>query len=171
MNHNSWESQRDDRPQRPESSVSNTGQNSYYVLLAILAGVLLPIQSAANAQLAIATRSVFVAALVNNLVGNLIIAVLLFTRQFGQINFIKARQAPWWSLLGGLFSVGYVVFSAYSTPLLGTALVMSLLIGGQTLMGFFVDGLGWFGIERRPLTRTRQIAILLIGIAVYLLIA
>lgn len=143
--------------------------NYYAVLLAAVAGGLLPIQLAMNTHLASATHSALLAASVANLVGSLVLAGVLLTGQFGRIDLVRLRKAPWWNYMGSLFGAGFVVLSTYVTSILGTTLTVGLVIGGQIMMGFCVDCLGWFGVKRRPFTRHQQIASVLISVAIALL--
>lgn len=153
----------------PPRAISNPYPNYYAVLLAGVAGGLLPIQLAMNAHLANATQSALLAASIANLVGSLVLAGVLSTGRFGGIDLTGLRKAPWWNYMGSLFGTGFVVLSAYVTSILGTTLTVGLVIGGQMLAGFCVDCFGWFGVKRRPFTRYQQLAAVLIGVAIALL--
>ena len=93
---------------------------------------------------------------------------LLLTRRLEPINWRNLRHAPWWSFLGGLVGSGYVLSSVYLTAALGTGLAISLIITVQTITSLTVDHFGLLGFPRRPLTRPRIAAALLMLIAVTL---
>lgn len=139
------------------------------ILFALMGGVLVPIQAALNAQLAHAADSVPFAALVSGLVGSSALAGLLATGRFGAIDLINLRSAPRWTFLGGLFGTLFILTSTTVISMLGTTLTIGLVLSSQILMGFLIDSFGWFGAERKPLNRSRQIAAGLICLAVGLL--
>ncbi len=140
-----------------------------YALYALIGGALIPVQTALNAQLAQATQSVPFAAFVSALVGSSVLAGLLATRHFGAINLTGLRSAPRWTFLGGLFGTVFILTSTTVISNLGATLTMSLVLSSQIAVGFLIDGFGWFGIPRRTLTRSRQVAGCLIFLAMGLL--
>lgn len=73
-----------------------------YLLLALLSGVLLPIQASFNAQLARSLSSIPLAADISYIVGTLVLVVLIATQKFGHPNWSAIAKAPKWSLIGGV---------------------------------------------------------------------
>lgn len=139
------------------------------ILFALVSGALVPVQAVLNAQLAHATQSVPFTAFVSGLVASSALAGLLATRQFGAINLAGLRRAPRWIFLGGLFGALFILTSTAVISTLGTTLTIGLVLSSQILVGFLVDSFGWFGVKRRPLTRSRQLAAGLICLAIGLL--
>jgi bacterial/archaeal transporter family-2 protein len=81
-----------------------------------------------------------------------------------------AGDAPPWMWLGGVFGAFVVLTITVTTPRLGVAAVVALLIAGQLAMGALIDRFGWFGVERVPLgwQRLFGIALLAAGTALVL---
>ena len=105
-------------------------------------------------------------ALAANLLFSTLIAttVLLVFRQ-SLAGFGDALRSPWWYWVGG-GGMGVVVVLTITvvTPRIGAAATIGLLIAGQLAMGVLIDRYGWFGVERVPLTWTRGVGVLLLGV-------
>lgn len=140
-----------------------------YLLLSWLSGALLPIQASMNAQLARSLHSAPLAANVSYLVGLLALMALLFTGQFGHLNWSTLRKAPRWSLAGGVFGAWYIASSAYFIPTLGATLTLGFVVGGQAIAGIITDHFGWLGMPQHRLTRYRRIAVGLLVVALFFL--
>jgi bacterial/archaeal transporter family-2 protein len=74
-----------------------------------------------------------------------------------------AGDAPPWMWLGGVFGAFVVLTITVTTPRLGVAAVVALLIAGQLAMGALIDRFGWFGVERVPLGWQRLLGIALLA--------
>jgi bacterial/archaeal transporter family-2 protein len=74
-----------------------------------------------------------------------------------------AGDAPPWIWLGGVFGAFVVLTITVTTPRLGVAAVVALLIAGQLAMGALIDRFGWFGVERVPLGWQRLLGIALLA--------
>ncbi len=134
-----------------------------FLLLAILAGIMLPIQASMNSKMAKLTDSPLLATIVSFAVGT--IALLLYTlliqpTLFGQLS--SARQAPMYVWLAGILGAFYVVTSVSVLPHLGVALTFSLIIAGQMLVTLVFDHYGLLGVPVTPINLPRLIGILLI---------
>lgn len=156
------------RTVHPTPAAAGHRMRAPYVFLAVAAGSLLPIQFALNSQVAHHSHSIVFAAGLSYFVGVAALSTALLTRRLEPINWRNLRHAPWWSFLGGLVGSGYVLSSVYLTAALGTGLAISLIITVQTITSLTVDHFGLLGFPRRPLTRPRIAAALLMLIAVTL---
>ncbi|AFY46241.1 hypothetical protein Nos7524_0321 [Nostoc sp. PCC 7524] len=145
------------------------GHRYLYILLALLNGAVLPIQTNLNAQLARSLNSVPVAANISYLVGSIALISLLCTGRFGHPDWSALAKAPRWSLMGGLFGAWYIASSAYFTSILGTTLTQGLVICGQAIAGMVTDHFGWLGVNRRRLTANRHLTVGLLIVAIFLL--
>ncbi len=141
-----------------------------YLILALLSGAVLPIQTSLNAQLARALNSVPLAANISYFVGALVLVMLLLTGQFGEIEWSALIKAPRWSLVGGLLGAWYIASSAYFASILGTTLTLGFVIGGQAIAGIIIDHFGWLGMPQRRLTSHRRFAIGLLIVALFFLV-
>ena len=137
-----------------------------YLLFALAAGVMLPIQFGINAQLAHWVGGSVRAALVSFVVGalSLLIAVLFTSRGWPE----RAADAPWWVWIGGALGAFYVLGSIVSAPKLGAATLVALILAGQALASLLVDHFGWVGFEENPITPLRILGVLLLAAGVVL---
>ena len=140
------------------------------MLLALLAGAVLPVQGAINgllrndigAPLAVGTISFAVATLAMGLVlwGSLALWDMPKPTLGG------LAKMPWWGWLGAACGATYVVtvFSAISA--IGTAAAIGLTVAGQQIASLFVDRFGLFRLPKRDISALRYagVAILLTGV-------
>jgi bacterial/archaeal transporter family-2 protein len=132
-----------------------------YILFALLAGAMLPIQFGINAQLATWVGGSLRAALVSFVVGavGLLVAVLFAARGWPD----RAGDAPWWVWTGGLLGAFYVLGSIVTAPKLGAATLVALILAGQAIASLLVDHYGLVGFEEHPVTALRIAGIVLLG--------
>lgn len=141
---------------------------SAFLPLAALAGGLLPLQFALNAELSRHTGSVTATAAVSYGTGALGLLLGLLLAHRGRVPLGRLRGAPAWSLLGGLVGSAYVVGSVVLTRSLGPGLAVALVIAAQTLTGLALDHFGALGLARRPFNPTRALALGLVVAALAL---
>ena len=122
-----------------------------FILAGIFAGILLSMQTAANARLRSFVTSPFMSACISCTVSFLLVLLLLCVRSAG------GGMAPpqfegtvWWMYLGGVFGVAVLVGCIVLFPLLGAVQTTVLPIFGQILLGILADTFGWFGSKREP---------------------
>ena len=77
-------------------------------------------------------------------------------------------QLPPWVWLGGVFGAYQVIVSMTAVPRLGVVSFIMLVVLGNLVGGAVYDQLGWFGLERRPLTvgATLGICLALLGVLI-----
>ena len=132
-----------------------------YLVFALAAGAMLPIQFGINAQLAIWVGSPLRAAFVSFVVGAaaLLIAGLVASRGWPE----RAGDAPWWVWIGGVLGAFYVLGSIVTAPRLGAATLVALILAGQAIASLLVDHFGWVGFEENPITPLRIAGVLLLA--------
>lgn len=137
-----------------------------YGLLALLAGILLPIQVGMNAALADWVGGPVRAAVVSFVVGatSLVLLTLLFfrDRDMGELG-----RAPWWVWVGGVLGAFYVASTAFTAPQLGAALLFVILVAGQAGAALVLDHYGWVGFAEQAVTpgRVAGVALVAAGVA------
>jgi transporter family-2 protein len=134
------------------------------LLLAIGAGVLLPVQAGINAQLRSAVGSPLAAGLVSFLVGTAgLAAVVLLMR--APVALRPAWVAsPWWYWIGGLLGAVYVVATIVLAPRLGAATLIAAIVAGQMIASLLLDQYGLLGFPIHPISGVRLLgAALVIG--------
>ena len=132
-----------------------------FLLLAVAAGSLLPMQFAVNSALAGELKSVTLTAGTSYLVGAVALGLVLAIVRVRPA-WTSARAAPRWVWLGGAVGSAYVVGSVVLTRLLGAALATTLVIAAQVLTALALDHFGTLGLPRRRLNRARTLAALLV---------
>lgn len=132
-----------------------------FLLLAVAAGILLPMQFAVNSALAGELKSVTLTAALSYLVGAVALGLVLAVLRVPGA-WTAAGAAPRWVWLGGVVGSAYVVGSVVLTRLLGAALATTLVIAAQVLTALALDHFGALGLPRRRLNRARSLAALLV---------
>jgi len=138
-----------------------------YLLFALAAGAMLPIQFGINAQLASWLGSSVRAALVSFVVGAAALALVALTVSRDWPSAERLGAAPWWVWIGGLFGAFYVLGSIVAAPRLGAVTLVALILAGQALASLAVDHFGWVGFEEHPINALRVggVALLAAGVA------
>ena len=118
-----------------------------FILLALIAGILVPVQAALNVKLGKAVGDPMYGAFLAFLVGTLgLLALILFLRvDFGQV-YTATSSESWIIWLGGFCGAFFVAALIILTPQLGVALTLGLTIAGQIGFSLLVDHYGWFGL-------------------------
>jgi bacterial/archaeal transporter family-2 protein len=137
--------------------------------MALLAGALLPVQAAMNAQLAQSLQSVPLAALHSYLLGSLTLIGLLLSGLMPAPDWRAIRTAPRWSLLAGVIGVWYICSSTLVISSLGATLTLGLVVAGQAVAGLVMDHHGWLGVRRQRLGARGYAAMALLLAAMALL--
>jgi transporter family-2 protein len=134
------------------------------LLLAIGAGVLLPVQAGINAQLRSAIGSPLAAGLVSFLVGTVGLAAVVFLLRAPVSLRPTWAAAPWWYWAGGLIGAMYVVASIVLAPKLGAATMVAAIVAGQMIASLLLDQYGLLGFPTHPISGVRVLgAVLVMG--------
>jgi transporter family-2 protein len=73
------------------------------------------------------------------------------------------REPTWLWIPGGLLGVAVLATLTLAPPRLGTFGTFALLIAGQLAASVLIDTLGWFGMDRVPLSVTRLAGLALLA--------
>jgi bacterial/archaeal transporter family-2 protein len=138
-----------------------------YLLFALAAGAMLPIQFGINAQLASWLGSSVRAALVSFVVGAVSLAAVALVAARGWPSAERVSAAPWWVWIGGALGAFYVLGSIVAAPRLGAVTLFVMILAGQALASLLVDQFGWVGFEQHPVNtlRVAGVALLAAGVA------
>ena len=137
-------------------------QQALLLMLAVLAGIILPLQAALNAKMGDAVKDPMYATFISFIVGMVgLLAYLLAVRtDFSQINQMKYEHWTVWT--GGLLGAFYVASLIVLAPRLGLALTFGLTVAGQMVMSLIMDHYGWLGLPVQAISWQRVLGIALI---------
>jgi transporter family-2 protein len=157
--------------QKGATSELSTGKLGW-ILLALLAGAVLPVQGAINGLLRSDIGAPFVVGTVSFAVATLSMAVVLLITialtDTPKLELTGLAKMPWWGWLGAVCGATYVTTVFTAIPVIGTAAAVGLTVAGQQIASLFVDRYGWFRLPKREISGMRfgGVALLLIGVAI-----
>lgn len=147
-----------------------SGSKLGWMLLALVAGAVLPVQGAINGLLRHDLGAPFVVGTISFAVATLsMIAVLLLTLLTGgakpQLGGLRTMR--WWGWIGAVCGATYVTTVFVAIPAIGTAATVGLTVAGQQIVSLFVDRYGWFRLPQREISTLRfaGVVVLLLGVA------
>jgi len=141
-----------------------------WILLALLAGVVLPVQGAINGLLRHDIGAPFVVGTISFAVATLAMVPVLLTTlvltEAPKPQLAGLARMPWWGWLGAFCGATYVTTIFTAIPVIGTAAAVGLTVAGQQITSLFVDRHGWFRLPQREISglRTAGVAVLLLGV-------
>ena len=133
--------------------------NPFLIAIAALAGLVIPIQSAANAQLTKGLGQVVVSALAIYVVA--LFGLLLCTPFLGvSLRGLgpKATGLPWWAWIGGLCNLAFVLVAALTTQRIGAATFTVTITSAAVILSIALDHFGLLGLPQHPASWLRAAA-------------
>lgn len=134
----------------------------FLIVLALLAGAVLPTQTALNNKLAVTVDNPILAALLSFIVGTITIAIYSVASGVPLGNIAAAKNAPPAAWLGGVLGAFFVASTVILLPRLGVAMTFGLVVAGQMLITLFYDHFGLLGLDVKPMNFGRVIGVLLV---------
>ncbi len=134
----------------------------FFIILAILAGMMMPTQAAINSKLAGDVSSPILAAFVSFIIGSIALFVYILVAGTPLNNLASIKNASIVSWTGGLLGAFFVASTVILVPKLGVALTFSLVIAGQMLVTLVLDHYGFFGVPVKEVNIQRLLGALLI---------
>jgi transporter family-2 protein len=139
------------------------------VLVAMLVGLVLPVQAGVNAQLRLSLGHPITTAFVSFLIGTVALGLLLFLARVPLPGPRAAAPAPGWAWVGGLLGAGYIAAAVVLAPRLGAATLIASVVTGQMLGSLVLDHFGWVGFAQHPVSLPRLAGALLVVAGVALI--
>ena len=132
------------------------------LLLAVIAGAVVPFQSAINANLGRGLGNPLWATLASLLVSILVLlpVILALRLPLPSLGFIS--KAPLWMWTGGALGVCFISLALVLLPKLGASGFIALAMAGQILASLLLDHFGLFGLVERQLTAPRLLGVLML---------
>jgi transporter family-2 protein len=101
-----------------------------------------------------------------------LLALLALTSVTGRLGGLAdIRDAPAWALVGGLIGALYVGSIVWTVRALGAGGLTAATVAGQLGAALVIDHMGWFGVERAPITAAKLAGVALLAAGTYLVVA
>ena len=141
----------------------------FFLVLALAAGVLLPVQAGLNAQLRSALGSPIAAAFISFLVGTAALAAvaLAFRVSFPFSRAWAVTHPVQWS--GGIIGALYVFAAVVLAPKLGAGTLVAAVVAGQMITSLLLDHYGLIGFPVHSLSPVRLVGAALVMAGVVLI--
>lgn len=134
----------------------------FFIVLAMLAGMMMPTQAAINNKLASFVESPVLAAFISFVVGTAALFVYILFSGIPLGNLASLKQASFVSWTGGILGAFFVASAVILVPRLGVALTFSLIVAGQMLITLVLDHFGFLGVPVKELSVMRLMGVALI---------
>lgn len=141
----------------------------FYLLLALIAGAMMPTQAAINNKLAGFVASPISAAFISFLVGTAGLFVYMVTTGTPLSSLSNIKEAPPIAWLGGLLGAFFVASTVILAPRIGVAMTFGLIVAGQMLVTLVLDHFGFLGLPVKEISLARVGGILLITLGVVII--
>lgn len=137
-----------------------------YVLFALVAGAVVPLQAGINARLRLTLGDAATAALVSFAVGTVALLGWFFAMGSGWPASAFSR-GPWWMWTGGVLGAFFVAATIILAAELGAASMLAWILASQLMAGMLMDHYGLVGFAVREISPLRVLgAALLVAGAV-----
>lgn len=132
-----------------------------WLLLALFAGAMIPVQTAFNTTLGKTFGSPFLSTLAVFIVATLAIILTVMVMRVDLPTVATINTAPWWAWMGGILGVSYIVLLIFLTPKLGVGTVTGLVVAGQIITAVVIDHFGLLNSPTHSLSLYRLLGVLL----------
>lgn len=141
--------------------------HALWIIVAVVAGALLPVQAAMNARAAGSLGSSAGASLFNFLIGLAVLTAVCVVGRVPIPDGAAVRAMPWWAWVGGVIGAGFVGSALYLSPRLGVVVFLAAITLGQLAASVLIDQFGWLGMPVRAMTpgRWAGVGLVLAGVA------
>ncbi|WP_106479042.1 DMT family transporter [Phytohalomonas tamaricis] len=139
------------------------------LILAVCAGILMPVQAGVNSTLAQYAGSSIWASLISFCVGSLALLIVFVCMRLPWPEVSSLREAPAWSWIGGAMGAFFVACSVMLAPRLGAGTMMATFLAGQLTASIVLDHIGWATFPQHSLSWGRIAGVILLFAGVYLI--
>ncbi|MCX8212430.1 MAG: DMT family transporter [Lewinella sp.] len=140
-----------------------------FFLLALVAGLMLPVQAGLNSEMGRVLKSPVYASIVSFVVGLIALIVYAFITRMPFGNLREGLTLPWYYWMGGILGAVYVYGLVVLTPRLGVALTFGLTVAAQMTFSLVMDHYGWLDVPVSPISWYRVLGVLMIITGVVLI--
>jgi transporter family-2 protein len=135
----------------------------FLMLLALLAGIVIPTQAGINAQLSLWTKSSVLSSTVSFAVGTLVLIIYSAVMRIPLPAMATAGVHPWWVWTGGALGAYFVAATIFLAPKLGATTMVALLLAGQMVASLAFDHFGLLGYPIHPISLGRIAGVIMIA--------
>ena len=141
------------------------------MIVPMLIGMAVIVQTGANTQLRIALNSPLLAALVSFSTGTLCVLFIniIAGTDFGQLNWSNAQHTSWWMWLGGFLGSMFIIAAILIAPRIGPTQFFGFIIAAQLIFSVFVDHYGWLGFSIQPANFQKIAGVALLALGAFLI--
>lgn len=141
------------------------------LLIPLLVGMGVVLQSGANTQLSAMLGNPFLAALISFFTG--VVCLLLVNIVMGTdpslLNPDHLARTQWWMWLGGVLGAFFITSVIFIAPIIGPARLFGVIIASQLIFSVVVDHYGWLGFNPQPINLKKIIGVLLLIAGAFLI--
>ena len=133
----------------------------FIIAATLLAGALIPVQTAINSQLRVALfQSPVLASLVSFAVGTIALALVYFGFLRGAVpDGAMLLRTSWWMWIGGVLGAIFVSCTIFLAPRLGAATMTAVMLSGQLVASVLLDHYALVGFPEHPVSPLRLVGI------------
>lgn len=132
------------------------------LVLGVVVGGLIPVQSAINSRLANRLGAVLPASGISFAVGTAGLGLAALVTGTSVPWLETAATQPWWIWLGGVCGLVFLTMNIVLLPRIGASATVVLPLVGQVFGGLAIDVTGAFGMAERPITPLRGLGAVLV---------
>lgn len=138
------------------------------IILGILAGLCVPLQTSINTKLGSYTKSPILASFYSFLIGTIVLIIVntIMNPQKLTPSFIMNQDFSYVWFTGGLLGVVFLTGNLLLLPRIGAALTVVMTVSGQIIMGLIIDQFGLFDADIHTINigRISGVILMLLGI-------
>ncbi len=153
----------------PLKKMASFFNNYFFLILAVLAGAMMPTQAAINNKLAMSVDSPILSAFISFAVGTIALFLYILATGIPLGNLLEAKNASVVAWSGGVLGAFFVASTITLVPRLGVALTFSLVIAGQMLVTLVIDHFGFLDVPVKEVNLPRLLGVTFITIGVILI--
>ena len=131
----------------------------FFILLAIIAGAVLPLQAGLNVQLGKSVHQPIFAAFASFLIGTVGLLIYLFILKFDFSSIAQTKTVSPVVWIAGILGAFYVAAVIILAPKLGTALTFVLVVAGQMIVSLVLDHYGLLGLPVKQINWQRLLGV------------
>ena len=139
------------------------------IVVAVLVGMLLPLQALLNARVGALTEGALFASFLSFAVGTLALALVLLVTRTPLPSMRTLTTLPPWLWCGGLIGAVFVFCGTLLVPRLGAAGMICLIVAGQLVGSLLLDHFGVLA-QPRPADAVRVGGALLVAVGALLVV-